>query len=258
MSSLSNANKTQEALNKHEATIEAYKSTLAPFRNFSKPLATDPTPATPRSVGAEELKARIKAARRTKTASQPLPEAVRRKLDRLSDPVHPASHASSGLILLPSPSRSSSHKSRGGRDVSIDAVIRRLQTEADEQSVREHGHSPLSVCSQLPCGPPAFPSLVTYQPRPRTYPPLSSRSSVTKKKSPLSNVSSPDETSRTEASKEGVDDHLIRVIGPRTSMSKLTKRRHEPEPLVSRTSSQRAQNRSSWHSFSRRSILCSV
>jgi uncharacterized protein (DUF2252 family) len=83
-------------------------------------------------VAAEELQARIKAARRSRTASQPLPEAVRRKLDHSADLMHPALRARSGVT--PNSSRPISHRTKSREDLSIDAVIRRLSMEIDGQN----------------------------------------------------------------------------------------------------------------------------
>ncbi|CAN9320071.1 unnamed protein product [Alternaria alternata] len=68
------------------ATAKSPRPTSAPYPNFSKPLAKETAATTePKLVAAEELQARIKAARRSRTATQPLPEAVRRKLDHSTD-----------------------------------------------------------------------------------------------------------------------------------------------------------------------------
>ncbi|KAL1796740.1 hypothetical protein ACET3X_005280 [Alternaria dauci] len=105
------------------------------------------------------------------------------------------------------------------------------------------------------------------------------------RRSPLSNVSSPDDSaetsshtsrrtsasshpSKSEESKDGSDDNdeMVRVISTETSRGRLTKRKHvsatptvfQPPPSILRSTSQHAKNRSSWHTISRRSILCSV
>ncbi|KAI4956558.1 hypothetical protein J4E91_000770 [Alternaria rosae] len=178
------------------ATIKPSRPTSAPFTNFSKPLAQEDAPAAnPKLVAAEELQARIKAARRSRTASQPLPEAVRRKLDHSSDLIHPALRARSGVT--PNPARTVSHRPKSREGLSIDAVIRRLSMEIDEQT-RVGGRGPpvsgqpSHLSDNIPPVPtlPAFPPAATYRPRPRQT--ASSRSSMTKRRSPLSNVSSPD------------------------------------------------------------------
>ncbi|KAF1829274.1 hypothetical protein BDW02DRAFT_574139 [Decorospora gaudefroyi] len=259
------------------------------FTNFSKPLAKDhpddPAAPSPKLVGAEELQARIKAARRTRTASQPLPEAVRRKLSHLSDPMHPALRPRSGLTPTPNLNRAPSHKCKSGQDLSIDAVIRRLQAEPDGKNNRGTSHqSGPGEHLQLPGGIPPVPPVPVLPPaathRPGPYQTNSRRSSVSKRRSPLSIVSSPDDlaeassytsrrtsassrTSKTDEYKEeDENDEVIRVITHRASKARLIKRKHESEPQVpprvSRSKSQRASGGRSWQGLSRRSILCSV
>jgi hypothetical protein len=177
----------------HIATTKPPRPTSAPYPNFSKPLAKEDAPtANPKLVAAEELQARIKAARRSRTASQPLPEAVRRKLDHSADLMHPALRARSGVT--PNSNRPISHRTKSREDLSIDAVIRRLSMEIDGQNSVRGRRQPgsLHLADDIPPVPtlPAFPPAATYRPRPRQT--ASSRSSITKKRSPLSYVSSPD------------------------------------------------------------------
>ncbi|KAJ5028880.1 hypothetical protein J3E72DRAFT_384073 [Bipolaris maydis] len=176
----------------------------APCPNFSKPIAADPLPTTDsksinadqaqaglkahrRSVGAHEVQARIQAARRSLTAAQPPTEAFQRKLDQSSDLIHPALRARSGVT--PNSDRARSLKSRSKQDQSIDAVIRRLSAEIDSGQ--------LNLARDVPPVPalPAFHSPASG--RPRSYQPASSRSSVTKRRSPLSIVSSADDSEET-------------------------------------------------------------
>jgi hypothetical protein len=169
------------------ATTKSPRPTSAPYPNFSKPLAKETAPTTePKLVAAEELQARIKAARRSRTVTQPLPEAVRRKLDPSSDLIHPALRARSGVT--PNPKRPTSHRPKSREDLSIDAVIRRLSMEVDGQNSTRGRH----LSEDIPPVPtlPAFPPAASYRPRPRQT--ASRRSSMTMRRSPLSNVSSPD------------------------------------------------------------------
>ncbi|KAG9189231.1 hypothetical protein G6011_06099 [Alternaria panax] len=262
------------------ATAKSPRPTSAPYPNFSKHLAKETVPtAEPKLVAAEELQARIKAARRSRTATQPLPEAVRRKLDHSSDLIHPALRARSSVT--PNPNRPISHRSKSREDLSIDAVIRRLSMEIDGQNSTRGHYLP----DDIPPVPtlPAFPPAVSYRPRPRQT--ASRRSSMTMRRSPLSNVSSPDDsaetsshtsrrtsassrTSKSEESKDGDhdNDEVVRVISTQTSKARFAKRKHisEPQavsqtpPSILRSTSPRAKSRSSWHTISRRSILCSV
>jgi hypothetical protein len=110
--------------------------------------------------------------------------------------------------VTPNINRGPSHKCKSREDLSIDAVIRRLSTESG-------GRDTLQLPDGIPPVPalPAFPPLGTH--RPRQYPPSSSRrSSMTKRKSPLSNVSSPD----------GTQKHYNRVAN--TDMPLQTLERH--------------------------------
>jgi hypothetical protein len=192
MSNLPEQNNALRTSDEHSSATAATKPPRPKsFTNFSKPLAIDSPPAaSAKLVGPEELQARIKAARRSRTASQPLPEAVRRKLENSnsSDPIHPALRARSSVT--PNINRGPSHKCKSREDLSIDAVIRRFSTESNRQSLSgDH--------LQLPGGIPPVPALPAFSllgtHRPRQYPQTaSSRSSICKKKSPLSNVSSPD------------------------------------------------------------------
>jgi hypothetical protein len=160
-------------------------------------------------------------------------------------------------------------------------VIRRLSMEVDGQNSTRGRH----LSEDIPPVPtlPAFPPAASYRPRPRQT--ASRRSSMTMRRSPLSNVSSPDDsaetsshtsrrtsassrTSKSEESKDGNDDNdeMVRVISTQTSKARLAKRKHisepqavsQPPPSILRSTSQRAKSRSSWHTLSRRSILCSV
>jgi hypothetical protein len=180
------------------ATAKSPRPTSAPYPNFSKPLAKETAATTePKLVAAEELQARIKAARRSRTATQPLPEAVRRKLDHSSDLIHPALRARSGVT--PNSNRPTSHRTKSREDLSIDAVIRRLSMEIDGQNSTKGRQLP----DDIPPVPtlPAFPPAASYRPRPRQT--ASRRSSMTMRRSPLSNVSSPDGKQEDVGSKEG-------------------------------------------------------
>lgn len=177
----------------------------APPPNFSKPisvglgLATSPesvdtqepqkniNSANRKSVGAQELQARIKAARRSLPASHVLSEAARRQLEIPSDLIHPALRARSGVS--PKFERSRSFKSKSREDLSIDAVIRRLSSEVSAEAAGSH----LKIPGDAPPVPalPAFPPPATHRPRP--YQSASRRSSMTTRRSPLSIVSSADD-----------------------------------------------------------------
>lgn len=173
------------------------------YRNFSKPLAEDAPPAAcAKPVGAEELQARIKAARRSRTVSQPLPEAVQRQLDQAStnpDLIHPALRARSGVPK--GVYRSASHQCKSREELSIEAVMRRFSAETDGKSTLSRSRP--TTPGELPDGLPLVSSLPAHLPsasyRPRPYPTRSRRSSMTKRPSPLSYVSSPDDDS-TDAS----------------------------------------------------------
>jgi hypothetical protein len=183
--------------------------------------------------------------------------------------------------VTPNSNRPTSHRTKSREDLSIDAVIRRLSMEIDGQNSTKGRQLP----DDIPPVPtlPAFPPAASYRPRPRQT--ASRRSSMTMRRSPLSNVSSPDDsaetsshtsrrtsassrTSKSEESKDGGDDNdeMVRVISTETSKARLAKRKHiseppavsQPPPSILRSTSQRAKSRSSWHTISRRSILCSV
>ncbi|EUC44868.1 hypothetical protein COCMIDRAFT_97034 [Bipolaris oryzae ATCC 44560] len=185
----------------------------APCPNFSKPIAADPLPTTDsKSVGAHEVQARIQAARRSLTAAQPPTEAFQRKLDQSSDLIHPALRARSGVT--PNGDRARSLKSRSKQDQSIDAVIRRLSAEIDSGQ--------LNLARDVPPVPalPAFHSPASD--RPRSYQPASSRSSVTKRRSPLSIVSSADVADSEETpchTSEQTSTQTSRQTSRRTSTS---------------------------------------
>ncbi|EMD85704.1 hypothetical protein COCC4DRAFT_152935 [Bipolaris maydis ATCC 48331] len=255
----------------------------APCPNFSKPIAADPLPTTDsKSVGAHEVQARIQAARRSLTAAQPPTEAFQRKLDQSSDLIHPALRARSGVT--PNSDRARSLKSRSKQDQSIDAVIRRLSAEIDSGQ--------LNLARDVPPVPalPAFHSPASG--RPRSYQPASSRSSVTKRRSPLSIVSSADvadseetpchtseqtstqtsrQTSRrasTSASSHDDDKPAkIRVISLESHKAGHVQQQQQParqpspsssQPTISNSKPQRVKSRSPWHTISRRRILCFV
>ncbi|EDU42385.1 hypothetical protein TUN199_06675 [Pyrenophora tritici-repentis] len=260
------------------------------YRNFSNPLADDlPSAVGAKPVGAEELQARIKAARRSRTVSQPLPEAVQRQLDQAAnnpDLIHPALRARSGVPK--NIHRSASHQCKPREELSIEAVMRRFSAESDGKAGLSRSRP--TTPGELD-GPPPVSALPAHLPpanyRPRSYPTRSRRSSMTKRPSPLSYVSSPDDstdacshtsrrtsassrTSRTESKsdscKDDDKDDMIRVVTLEASKSRLSKRKHELEsrappgnsPEVAQLKSPPAKNRSSWHNLSRRSILCSV
>ncbi|USP77470.1 uncharacterized protein yc1106_04744 [Curvularia clavata] len=307
MSSLSSTNQaTKTSPTEPFPTITVTKPARpvsAPCPNFSKPIITDPPTSTNsnrksvdaqevqarirahrKSVGAHEVQARIQAARRSLTAAQPPTEAFQRKLEQNPDLIHPALRARSGVTS--NSERSRSHKSRIHQDQSIDAVIRRLSAEING----EHPKHPADVPPV-----PALPTLTSSgMGRPRSYQPGSSRSSVTKRRSPLSIVSSPDDydeseetsaqtsrhTSRrastsasSQTSKSSTNDldddasnEKIRVVSIAAHESGHIQHQHEPtpqpspclSPTISRPKSQPVKHRSPWPTLTRRRILCFV
>ena len=191
------------------------------YKNFSKPLADDLAPAAgAKPVGAEELQARIKAARRSRTVSQPLPEAVQRQLDQAStnpDLLHPALRARSGLPK--NLHRSASHQCKSREELSIEAVMRRFSAETEGKGAlsRSRPTTPGEVSDGLPLASALPAHLPPASYRPRSYPTRSRRSSMTKRPSPLSYVSSPDDATdasshtsrRTSASSRTLLVHLL-------------------------------------------------
>ncbi|RAR11752.1 hypothetical protein DDE83_004479 [Stemphylium lycopersici] len=259
MSNLSSQKNTQDIPTISEPTaiaIESARPTSAPITTFSKPIHVERPPSANRnSVGAQELQARIKAARRSRAAVQPLPEEVRRKLDRSSNLIHPALRARSGV--QPNVNRTLGHKCKTQDELSIDAVIRRLSIDANGKTVGNGSRLPVS--GDIPPVPalPAYPPAATS--RPRVYQTASSRSSMTKRRSPLSNVSCPDDpvetspgtsrrtstsassrSSRSDEIKETDEDEheMIRVISSQTHKPNHGRRKSETVTHSTPSSSQ--------------------
>ncbi|KAF2852722.1 hypothetical protein T440DRAFT_477631 [Plenodomus tracheiphilus IPT5] len=169
-------------------------------------------------VTAQEIQARIKAARRKKAASQTPPVTAH---------LNPRQSRTSYLGVAPGDQLEHSiwaqEKSHG--PLCIDAVMKRLQMETREpKSESQHGR-PVHKNHTLQIHGDAFAIESPPAHRPQTYRTTSSRSSIVSRKSPLSTVSLPDDSSLVHGDKS-------RAVQPQTELWDL------PALDFSRSSSQ--------------------
>lgn len=169
----------------HTPTRDSFTTSRNSFQNFSKPLLVETSPPSPRAVGAEELQARLRAARRGSVASRSSVEGGRRYA-RSCDIAYLPPRTKSPTASLHAPDQKSSTKVPRGVAISIDTMLQRIQMEADRQnrSANENdSHGRTHAAGSL------LPSASSQMHRSEPYQNLSRRSTVTLKKSPLSTVS---------------------------------------------------------------------
>lgn len=162
--------RSQESVTKGGVTT----STI-PFSAISN-LDSDAVPVRQHTVTAQQLQARIKAARLNKVNNQPLPEDALRKLNQPRGSSRPRARSISATGYKSA--RGSNHDIEHGSVLSFDAVVQSLQAEVDKWN--------LSTEDLLLIQGGHFSHLTP--PRPRPYRTGTSRSSVTMRKSPVFSI----------------------------------------------------------------------
>jgi hypothetical protein len=183
--------KAKEAAVEHKknATAQQAKPPPTPYKHIPTHAAQDALSSQPTTVRPEELQARIAAARKRKANSYQPPMTARHSIYHSCESSRASSRASSSMGLLPPPS-STSLKGKGNSNEAIDAIMRRSLSTSYRHSTPVAGRQ-LQSSELFPpglVGRPPFPPLANQRPRPPRA--SSRRSSFTKKKSPLSTVSS--------------------------------------------------------------------
>lgn len=182
--------KAKDAADEHKKTtaIEQAKPPAPPYKHVPTHAQQDALAVQPTTVRPEELQARIAAARKKRAASWQSSVPSRHSVYHSCESSRSSSRASSTAHFVPH-SSPPSLKSRGRSAESIDTVLGRSRTSSQRQSLPAL-NVPLQISEMNGpnfSGSPAF-HLPAPQ-RPRPLPTRSRRSSFTKKKSPLSNVS---------------------------------------------------------------------
>jgi hypothetical protein len=181
--------KAKEAAAEHkkDAAVQEEKKPKVPYKHVPVHAGIDALAATPSSMGSTELKEKIAAARRSRSVSSASASAHR---SGTSLYLGQAGGSSSSLrsrpastISSPSHSRNGSLGKRTNSDLSISTMMQSHQETPSRgrQPVRNDYFSHTS-------GVPAVPQLPA-QHRPKAQKTISSRSSVAKRRSPLSAMS---------------------------------------------------------------------
>ncbi|KAH7065859.1 hypothetical protein BKA63DRAFT_166359 [Paraphoma chrysanthemicola] len=180
--------KAKDAAVEHKKTAAAQqaKAPSVPYRHVPTHAAQDALAAQPMTLKPEELQARIAKARKRRASSYQSPVAARHSVYHSCESSRMSSRTSS-TAQFASGSKSSSVKGHNSGAGSIDAVMRRSQSFPQPQGMSIGEHPFLSLG-----GSSAFLSPST--PQPRASNAMSSRSSFAKTKSPLSNISSDEES----------------------------------------------------------------
>lgn len=174
--------KDAAAEHKKEAAAQEEKKPKVPYKHVPVHAGIDALAATPSSMGASELKEKIAAARRSRSVSSASAPAYRSssslyrgQAGQSSSPSRPAS-----VISSAGHSRNGSLGRRTNSDLSISTMMQSHQETPSRgrQPVRNDYFSQAS-------GVPAIPQL-PLQHRPKAQKTVSSRSSVAKRRSPLS------------------------------------------------------------------------
>ncbi|KAI8942215.1 hypothetical protein NX059_000298 [Plenodomus lindquistii] len=220
----------------------------------------------PHTVSAQELQARIKAARRKKAATPaPLVPAHLnpRRPHNLNAPVYSR--------ILPDGHHERPTNIGGPRrdPVYIDSVIERLQTENRPSQPSPQTDRPVQKNHTLPIHDSvvAVDSILAYRPRPNRT--TSNRSSMVVRKSPLSTVSLLDEptdlpatnssrsSSQSSSSSYSPSSGSLDTIRPDFPQVNLTKAPKYSE-VITASDPPRHKNRMSWLHFSRRSNVSTL
>ncbi|KAJ4983312.1 hypothetical protein SVAN01_11193 [Stagonosporopsis vannaccii] len=225
MAFFSKLKKAKEAAQEHkkEAAAQEQEKPKVPYKHVPVHAGRDALSATPMTMRAEELREKIAIARRSRSISNA--SAPSRSGGSLYQSVNsrsrPSSINSAPGSLSPSHSRNGSLSRRTNSDLSISTMMQSHQetTSRGRQPVRNDYFSHGS-------GVPAVPQLPS-QHRPKAQKSISSRSSVTKRRSPLSAMSiNEDESSATEISRpNSSQDHTRDITGD------ITKEQNYSRPL---------------------------
>ena len=175
--------KAKEAAVEHKKEVAAQEQPKpkVPYKHVPVHAAADALSATPTTIRADELRERIAAARRSKSVSS----ATARSGASFHQPVKAPNSRSrpSSIASSPTHSRNGSLGKRTNSDLSISTMLQ------SHQETPSRGRQPVRRdYFTHPLGEPAVPQLPA-QYRPKTQTTVSSRSSVTKRRSPLSAMS---------------------------------------------------------------------
>jgi|SRR5690242_8972171 len=187
MAFFSKLKKAKEAAQEHkkEAAVQEQEKPKVPYKHVPVHAARDALSATPSTIRAEDLREKIAAARRSRSISNA--SAPARSGSSLYQSANsrsrPSSINSSPGSLSPSHSRNGSLGRRTNSDLSISTMMQSHQ-ETPSRGRQPARHDYLGPGS----GVPVVPQLPA-QHRPKTQKSLSSRSSMTKRRSPLSAMS---------------------------------------------------------------------
>ncbi|KAF2819306.1 hypothetical protein CC86DRAFT_144471 [Ophiobolus disseminans] len=180
--------KAKEAAIEHKKTAAAQESKppAAPYKHIPTHAAQDALNAQPTTLKPAELQARIAAARKRRASSYQPPLAQRHSVYHSCESSRASSRAPSIAGYSPH-STPPSLKGKAISDPPTDATTQRPRHLSHRHSLpMASAHlQPGEYFPQIPEGPLTMPSPMSQ----RSRPPMSSRSSFAKKKSPLSNVS---------------------------------------------------------------------
>ncbi|KAJ8108361.1 hypothetical protein OPT61_g8226 [Boeremia exigua] len=191
MAFFSKLKKAKEAAHEHkkEAAAQVEEKPKVPYKHVPVHAARDALSATPSTIGSHELREKIAAARRSRSISNA--SASSRSGSALYQSVNtPSRSRPSSINSAPCSSASSVSHSRNGSlsrrtnsDLSISTMMQSHQ-ETPTRGRQPVRHDYFSQSSGVP-GVPQVPA----QHRPKAQKPVSSRSSVAKRRSPLSAMS---------------------------------------------------------------------
>lgn len=187
MAFFSKLKKAKEAAQEHkkEVATQEQEKPKVPYKHVPVHAGRDALSATPSTIRPDELREKIAAARRSRSISNA--SAPARSGSSLYQSAtsrsRPSSINSSPGSLSPNHSRNGSLGRRTNSDLSISTMMQSHQ-ETPSRGRQPVRHDHLSHGS----GVPAVPHL-SAQHRPKAQKPVSSRSSVTKRRSPLSAMS---------------------------------------------------------------------
>lgn len=180
--------KAKDAAIEHKKTAAAQetKPPAAPYKHVPTHAAQDALNAQVTTLKPGELQARIAAARKRKASSYQPPLAQRHSVYHSCESSRASSRTPSVAGYSPY-STPPSLKGKGVSDPSIDAMMKRPRNLSHRHSspMTNAYLQPGEHFPQIPEGPLEMPPVVSHRARPA----ISNRSSFTKKKSPLSNVS---------------------------------------------------------------------
>ncbi|KAH6625635.1 hypothetical protein C7974DRAFT_204399 [Boeremia exigua] len=220
MAFFSKLKKAKEAADEHkkEAAVQEQEKPKVPYKHVPVHAGRDALSATPSAIRPDELREKIAAARRSRSISNA--SAPTRSGSAVYQSANPTRSRPSSLYSSPSSTVSSASHSRNGSlgrrtnsDLSISTMMHSRQ-ETPSRGRQPVRHDYFSHAS----GVPAVPQLPA-QHRPKAQKPVSSRSSMTKRRSPLSAMSiTEDESSATEISRpNSSQDHSKDMAGDITN-----------------------------------------